>query len=101
MKIVKPLNKNVLVEPETKEEISRGGIIIPETAGQKAPTKGRVIAISEDSDINLKIQPGDIVLFSKFSGTEITITAGNPGEKDRRFLLIKDENIIAITEDSA
>ena len=96
MTIITPLNKKVLVEPEAREKQSAGGIIIPETANQKAPTKGRVIAIAGDSDINFKIQPGDIVLFSKYSGTEITLTAGNPQEKNREFLIIKDEDILAV-----
>jgi len=97
MNIVVPLNKRVLVEPEAKEKISTGGIVIPEIANQKAPTKGRVIAIAQDSDINLKLQPGDIVLFSKFAGTEITLIGENR-EQDRQYLLIKDEDILAMIE---
>ena len=96
MNIIVPLNKRVIVEPEAKEEITKGGIIIPETANQKAPTKGRIIAIAQDSDINLKIQPGDIVLFSKFSGTEIIIPASEVGKKDRQLQVIKDEDILAV-----
>lgn len=98
MTIVTPLNKNILVEPESKEEISKGGIIIPETAGQKAPTKGKVIAIAQDSDINLKLQPGDIILFSKYSGTEIVLVAIEAGKKDRLLLILKDENVLAVLE---
>lgn len=98
MNVIVPLNKRVLVEPDAKEKQSAGGIIIPETANQKTPTKGRVIAISEDSDINMKIQIGDIVLFSKYAGTEITLVANNPENKDRQYLLIKDEDILAVIE---
>ena len=98
MNVIVPLNKRVLVEPEAKEEISQGGIIIPETANQKAPTKGRVIAIATDSDINLKLQSGDVVLFSKFAGTEVTIKAAGSEGKDRALLLIKDEDILAVIE---
>ena len=99
MIIITPLNKNILVEPESKEEITKGGIIIPDIANQKAPTKGRVIAIAEDSGINLKVQPGDVILFSKYSGTEITLAAREPGQKDRKLLLLKDENVLAIIEE--
>lgn len=98
MNVIVPLNKRVLVEPEAKEKQSAGGIIIPETANQKAPTKGRIIAIAQDSDINMKIQAGDIVLFSKYAGTEITLVADNPENKDRQYLLIKDEDILAVIE---
>ena len=96
MNIIVPLNKRVLIEPETKEQVSKGGIIIPETANQKAPTKGRVIAIAQDSDINLRLQPGDLVLFSKYAGTEIVIPASEVGKKDRHLQVIKDEDILAV-----
>ena len=96
MNVIVPLNKRVLVEPEAKEKQSAGGILIPETANQKAPTKGRVISIAEDSDINLKIQSGDIVLFSKYAGTEIVIAAKEVGQKDRQLQMIKDEDILAV-----
>lgn len=96
MNIIVPLNKRVIVEPETKEEVTKGGIIIPDIAGQKAPTKGRVVAIAQDSDINLKIQPGDLVLFSKYAGTEIIIPAKEVGKKDRQLQVIKDEDILAV-----
>ena len=63
MNVIVPLNKRVIVEPEARETKSKGGIVIPDTANQKAPTKGRVIAIDENGEIKLKIIPGDVVLF--------------------------------------
>lgn len=96
MNVIVPLNKRVIVEPEAKEEISKGGIIIPQTANQKAPTKGRVIAIAEDSDLKLKISSGDLVLFSKYAGVEIIIPAKDVSGKDRQLQVIKDEDILAV-----
>lgn len=97
MNVIVPLNKRVLIEPETKEQVSKGGIIIPDTASQKAPTKGRVIAIAEDCmELKLKISSGDLVLFSKFAGTEIVIPATEPGQKDRQLQVIKEEDILAV-----
>jgi chaperonin GroES len=96
MNIIVPLNKRVIVEPEAKEEVSKGGILIPQTANQKAPTKGRVISISEDSDMRLKISSGDIVLFSKYSGTEVVIPAKGVDDKDRQLQIIKDDEILAV-----
>lgn len=96
MNVIVPLNKRVIVEPESKEEISKGGIVIPQTANQKAPTKGRVISISEDSDLKLKISSGDLVLFSKYAGSEIVIPATEVGKKDRQLQVIKDEDILAV-----
>lgn len=96
MNIIVPLNKRVIVEPEAKEEVTKGGIIIPDAAGQKAPTKGRVISISEDSNLKLKISSGDLVLFSKYAGTEIVIPAPEADKKDRHLQVIKDEDILAV-----
>ena len=96
MNIIVPLNKRVIVEPEAKEEKSKGGIIIPDTANQKAPTKGRVIAVAENADIKIRIQPGDIVLFPKFAGTEIITPSKEVGGKDRMFQIMKEEDILAV-----
>lgn len=96
MNIITPLNKKVLVEPETREEVSKGGIIIPQTANQKVPTKGRVIAVAEDTDLKLKISSGDIVLFSKFAGSEIVVPAGVEGQKDRTYQIISAEDLLAV-----
>lgn len=100
MNVIVPLNKKVIVEPEAKEEKTQSGIIIPETTNQKAPTKGTIIAIAEDSDIKLKISAGDVVLFSKFAGVEIILPKG-PGDingKDRKLLIMKDEDILAVIQ---
>jgi len=96
MDIVIPLNKKVIVEPEAAERKTPTGIIIPDSAQAKAPTKGRVIAIAEDSEINLKVKEGDTVLFSKFAGTEIVLVAKTVDEKDRKLQIIKDEDILAV-----
>ncbi len=96
MNVIIPLNKKVIVEPEVKEKVTKGGIVIPETANQKAPTKGRVISISEDSDIKLKLSAGDIVLFSKYAGTEIIIPSNETGKSDSTYYIMKDEDILAV-----
>lgn len=97
MNVIVPLNKKVVVEPDSKESMSKGGIIIPETASPKAPTKGRVISISEDSDIRLRLSPGDIVLFSKYSGVELELP-DDTGRPNRKLLVIKDEDILAVIQ---
>jgi len=96
MNVITPLNKKVIVEPEAKERRTKGGIVIPDNANQKAPTKGRVISIAEDADIRLKLSPGDIVLFSKYAGTEIIIPGREVGEQDKTYYIMKDEDILAV-----
>ncbi len=98
MNVIVPLNKKVIVEPEVKESKTQSGIIIPETANQKAPTKGTVIAIAEDSDIKLRLAPGDVVLFSKYAGVEVILPKATPEGKDRYLQIMKDEDILAVIE---
>lgn len=98
MNIITPLNKKVIVEPESREKISKGGIVIPEIANQKAPTKGTVLAIAEDSDLRFKVASGDIVLFSKFAGIEVQLKSTEIGKSDRLLFVIKDEDILAKLE---
>jgi chaperonin GroES len=95
--VIVPMNKRVLIEPESRVTKTKGGIIIPETANQKTPTKGKIIAISDDcfefSVVDLDI--GDNVLFSKFSGVEIFVP-NEEGVGDRVLLLVKADDILAV-----
>lgn len=74
----RPLHDRVLVQPLDGEEKTAGGIIIPDTAKEK-PSEGKVIAIgpgakTEDGKIlPMEVKVGDLVLFGKWSGTEVKI----------------------------
>jgi chaperonin GroES len=96
MNIIEPLNKKVVVMPEEAEKVSKGGIVIPESANQKAPTRGRVISIDSDSALNAKIKPGDVILFSKYAGSDVVVPGAKIGEKEVRLLFIKDEDVLAV-----
>jgi chaperonin GroES len=98
MNVIVPLNKKIVVMPEEKEKVTAGGVIIPETANQKAPTKGTIIAIADDSDLKLKLSPGDIILFSKYAGADVAIPGAKVGEKTQTILIIKDEDVLAVIE---
>jgi chaperonin GroES len=98
MNVIVPLNKKIVVMPEEKESVSKGGVIIPENANQKAPTKGTIIAIADDSDLKLKLSPGDIILFSKYAGADVAIPGAKVGEKTQTILIIKDEDVLAVIE---
>lgn len=67
-----PLDDRVLVEPIEEEETSKGRIIIPDTAKEK-PRMGRVAAVGTDEDLKEHIKEGDIILFAKYGGEEISI----------------------------
>ena len=86
---IKPLADRVLIEPMEAEEKTASGIIIPDTAKEK-PQKGTVVAAGPGtSDEKMEVKKGDIVLYGKYSGTEITIN-----EKD--YMIMKQSDILAI-----
>ena len=73
-----PLHDRVLVRPSKPEEVTSGGIIIPDTAKEK-PMQGEIIAagpgkINDDGKITgLQVKVGDSVLYGKYSGTEVSV----------------------------
>ena len=86
---VKPLGDRVLIKPAPAEEKTASGIIIPDTAKEK-PQKGTVVAVgpgTKDNPITLKI--GDIVLYGKYAGTELSHEGGD-------YLIMKEADILAI-----
>ncbi len=93
---VKPLRENVLIKRVEEENKTAGGIILPDTAKEK-PSEGKVIAVGEGrvtTDgrvLPMNIKVGDVVLFSKWTGTEIKID-GEP------HLIVKEGDILAIVE---
>jgi chaperonin GroES len=86
---IKPLADRVLIEPMQAVEKTASGIIIPDTAKEK-PQKGTVVAVGPGtSDEKMEVKKGDVVLYGKYSGTEITIDS-----KD--YLIMKQADILAI-----
>ncbi len=86
---IKPLADRVVVEPAPAEEKTAGGIIIPDTAKEK-PQKGTIMAVGPGKkDEPLTVKVGDVVLYGKYSGTEITIDGEN-------YLIMRESDIVAI-----
>ena len=94
----RPLHDRVLIEPTEQAERSKGGVIIPDTAKEK-PVEGRVVAVGpgardESGTLHpLDIKVGDIVLYGKWSGTEVVVD----GED---VLIVKESDIMGIVEDA-
>ena len=92
----RPLHDRVLVESLDSEEKTSGGIIIPDTAKEK-PQEGKVIAVgpgskSEDGKITpMDVKIGDIVLFGKWSGTEVKIDG-------KEYSIMKESDIMGISK---
>lgn len=86
---VKPLGDRVLLEPMSAEEKTSSGIIIPDSAKEK-PQKATVIAVGPGTgDEKMEVKKGDVVIYGKYSGTEISI-----GDKD--YIIMKQSEILAI-----
>jgi len=86
---IKPIADRVVVEPALAEEKTAGGIIIPDTAKEK-PQKGTIVAVGNGKkDEPMTVKVGDVVLYGKYAGTEITID-GN------EYLIMKESDIYAI-----
>jgi len=88
---VKPLGERVLVEPQEAEVKTASGIIIPDSAQEK-PQKGKVLAVGQGTkDVQMEVKVGNIVLYGKYSGTEIKV-------KDKTYLIMKQSDILAVIE---
>ena len=86
---IKPLADRVLVEPMEAEETTASGIIIPDTAKEK-PQKGTVVAVGPGtSDEKMEVKKGDVVLYGKYSDTDLAIDGND-------FLIMKQADILAI-----
>ena len=90
---LKPLHDRVVVQAAEQEEMSKGGIILPDTAKEK-PQQGEVIAVGPGKTENgLLIEPqvkkGDKVLYGKYSGTEVTVDG-------QEYLIVRESDILAI-----
>lgn len=93
---LKPLGNRVVVEPIEEEEITTGGIVLPETAKEK-PQKGTVLSVGpgeRDDDgkrIPLDVAIDDVVLYAKYAGTEIKVDG-------KKLLILRESDLLAIVE---
>ncbi|MHB0923483.1 MAG: co-chaperone GroES [Bellilinea sp.] len=93
---LKPLGSRVVVEPLEQEEVTSGGIVLPETAKEK-PQKGVVLSVGpgdrddEGKRIAMDVKVGDTVLYAKYGGTEIKIDG-------KKLLILRESDLLAIVE---
>jgi chaperonin GroES len=88
---MRPINDRVLVKPAEAEELTKGGIIIPDTAKEK-PQRGTVVAVGPGKDDNsMTVKIDDVVLYGKYAGQEVS-------HKGEDFLIMKEEDILLILD---
>ena len=91
---LRPLGDRVVVEPSEGEEVTTGGILLPETAKEK-PQQGTVLAVGtgrrDDNGklIEMDVKVNDKVLYAKYAGTEIKVDG-------KKLLILKESDVLAI-----
>jgi chaperonin GroES len=90
---IEPLGDRVVIKPTAKEEVSKGGIVLPDTAKEK-PQEGKIIAVgpgrlTEDGKrIAMEVKKGDKVIYSKYAGTEFKLD-------DEEVVIMREVDILA------
>jgi len=94
---IKPLSDHIVIEPIIEENTTKSGIVLPDTAEKEKPQKGKIIAVGpgkineKGERIPMEVKVGDVVLFQKYSPSEIKID-------DKEYLVAREDDIIAIVE---
>ena len=87
--MIKPLADRVVVEPKEAETKTASGLYIPDTAKEK-PQQGTVVAVGPGTkDVEMEVKVGDVVLYGKYAGTEVTF-------EDKKYLIMKQSDILAV-----
>lgn len=95
--MLKPLADHIIVEAIVKEEKTSSGIYLPDTAAKEKPQTGKVIAVGKGKVlengtlVEPEVKVGEVVVFAKYSGTEVKVD-----EKD--YLILSERDILAVLE---
>ena len=93
---IKPLADRVIIEASAAEAKTAGGIIIPDSAKEK-PAEGKIIAVGkgklneQGKRVALEVKKGDVVLFSKYGGTDVKLDGDE-------FLIMREDDILGVIE---
>jgi chaperonin GroES len=94
--MLKPIGDRIVVRPKSAEEMTKSGIILPDTAKER-PQEGEVMAVGtgrimdDGTVVALSVKVGDTVLFSKYGGTEVKIG----GEE---YIILREDDVLAVLE---
>ena len=87
--MIKPLADRVVIEPQEAQTKTASGLFIPDTAKEK-PQQGVIVAAGPGKkDEPMEVKVGDVVLYGKYAGTEVTLD-------DKKYLIVKQSDILAV-----
>lgn len=92
--MIKPLGDRVIIERVEKEDKTKSGIVLPDSA-QEQPQEGKVVAVGsgrvndKGEKVALEVAKGDRIIFSKFAGTEVNY-------EETEYLILREDDILAI-----
>ena len=95
--MLKPLADHIIVEAVVKEEKTSSGIFLPDTAAKEKPQTGKVIAVGKGkvldngTSVEPEVKVGEVVVFAKYSGTEVKVD-------DKEYLILSERDILAVVE---
>ncbi len=93
---IKPLGDRVVIERSEEKEVTKGGIVLPDTAKER-PQEGKVVAVGEGKKtedgkvVALSLKVGDTVLYGKYSGTEIKVD-------DQEYIIMREDDVLAVIQ---
>ena len=94
--VIKPLEDRIVVEPLEAEQVTASGLVIPDTAKEK-PQEGKVLAVGpgrfddKGARIPVDVKVGDVVLYSKYGGTEVKYSG-------QEYLVLSARDVLAVIE---
>jgi chaperonin GroES len=95
---IRPLADRVVIKPADREEKTKGGIFLPDTASKERPQEGTILAAGEGrlddngKRIPMTVKAGDKVLFAKYSGTEFKVD-------DVEYLILSEKDILGVIQE--
>ncbi|HUV03572.1 MAG TPA: co-chaperone GroES [Armatimonadota bacterium] len=94
--MLKPLDDRIVIKPTAAEEVTKGGIVLPDAA-QERPQEGEVIAVGTGkvletgAKVPMEVKVGDKIIYSKYGGTEVKIG----GEE---YVILRQDDVLAVSE---
>ncbi|MAF24512.1 co-chaperone GroES [bacterium] len=89
---LKPLGDRVVVKPVSEEEVTKSGIVLPDTVDKEKKAEGEVVALGNGEKITkLGLKVGDKVIYGKYAGEEVEV-------EDIEYKVLSDEDVLAVIE---